>query len=392
MLLFQLDQLDEEKLQKICDDLTSETLTLEFKRDLPGKEKEDKVEFLKDVAALANAEGGDLIYGIEEKSGSALRIHPIAVSSIDAEKRRLGQILDGGVEPRITGIRFQEVVVSGGYVLVLRVPLSYDGPHRISYNSDERFLLRSGTHISKMSYDQIKSAFDRTASLAERAKHFRRERLEAIRTGQTPKPVMSGPLCVTHIIPLASINGRQAIDVAGLSRNPIGILFADWNHNTWTLNLDGIVTHSVISDASPNTYGYNQVYRTGSTEAVFHGGSIVSTEKNIPSTVVTNFIRMSIDRNIKFLKQSGFSGPAIVGVAMLNVEDYTLGVGGVFHIFEKTVADRSSLILPEVWLESLDTLTDIDEIVRPMMDILWQSFGVERCLEYTSEGKWNPRQ
>jgi hypothetical protein len=391
MLPYHLNQLDETKLQQVCNESTSESLTLEFKRELPSKEKSDKVEFIKDVTALANAEGGDIVYGIAEKGGTALRLHPITGTTSDAEMRRLGQILDGGVEPRITGVHFQEVAVNGGFILVLRIPQSYDGPHRIIQDNDGRFVLRTKTHTSDMSYSQLKAAFDRTATLTDRAKSFRAERLNAIRQGLTPKPVMPGPLCVVHIIPLVSLTGRQSIDVVGLSRNPGAIYFHEWGHGTSTLNLDGIVVHSPISN-SP-TYGYIQIYRTGCTESAFCGDSLASQgNRSIPSTNITHFFRKTIEKNIEVLKQSGVSGPAVVGVAMLNVQDYQFAVGGVYNYIQTAVADRNSLVLPEIWIESLDNLADIDEIVRPIMDILWQSFGVERCFEYSSDGKWNPRR
>jgi hypothetical protein len=322
MLLYQLDQLDESKLQQLCDDQISESLTLEFKRELPGKD--GKIEFLKDVAALANADGGDLIYGIEEKLGVALRIHPIKVSSIDSEKRRLGQILDGGVEPRITGIRFQGVSVSEGFVLVLRIPQSYDGPHWVIHNNDDgKFFLRSGSHTSNMSYDQLKTAFDHTASLAERAKSFRRERLDAIHSGQTPRPVIAGPLCVAHVIPLISLTGRQAINVASLSRDTANrylMAFDSWHHDQCTLNLDGIVNY-----CSSGNLGYNQIYRTGCTESVFNGGA----ENSIYSKIITENFRMAIEKNISFLKHFGISGPAIIGVAMLNLQGYKFAISSV---------------------------------------------------------------
>jgi hypothetical protein len=100
---------------------------------------------------------------------------------------------------------------------------------------------------------------------------------------------------------------------------------------------------------------------------------------------------MSIDKNINVLKRLGLSGPTIVGVAMLNVEGYELGIGRHLLGHRRAVADRNSLALPEVWLESLDTLADIDELVKPMMDVLWQSFGMEKCLEYAASGQWKPR-
>jgi predicted HTH transcriptional regulator len=42
-----------------------EARTLEYKRALPGGSDADRREFLADVASLANAAGGDLIFGVE---------------------------------------------------------------------------------------------------------------------------------------------------------------------------------------------------------------------------------------------------------------------------------------------------------------------------------------
>lgn len=78
---------------------------------------------MKDVCALANAGGGDIIYGIEERDGAASQLKPITQEAQDALQRRLSQVLD---DPRITGIEFVHVPASSGYVTVLRVPGSFD--------------------------------------------------------------------------------------------------------------------------------------------------------------------------------------------------------------------------------------------------------------------------
>ena len=71
MLLQSLERIDEELLQKLCQDGCPESSTLEFKQVLPGKSDKDKREFCKDVVALANADGGDLVYGVKEEEGGA---------------------------------------------------------------------------------------------------------------------------------------------------------------------------------------------------------------------------------------------------------------------------------------------------------------------------------
>jgi predicted HTH transcriptional regulator len=56
-----LEQIREDDLQLILG--VTESRELEFKEKL-GKSDQDVKEFLKDVSAMANATGGDLIYGI----------------------------------------------------------------------------------------------------------------------------------------------------------------------------------------------------------------------------------------------------------------------------------------------------------------------------------------
>ena len=48
-------------IEALVADATSESTTLEVKRDLPGAEDEAKREFRADVSALANTSGGYLV-------------------------------------------------------------------------------------------------------------------------------------------------------------------------------------------------------------------------------------------------------------------------------------------------------------------------------------------
>src|SRR5258708_3965204 len=127
---------DEARLRELCAQHCPESQTLEFKQTLPGLTDQAKSEFLKDVCAFANSEGGELVYGIAEKNGEAKEVCAITDESADAAARRLGQITDARLEPRLVGIRPQEVTIAGGgYVLILRVPASFSGPHRYTVNN-----------------------------------------------------------------------------------------------------------------------------------------------------------------------------------------------------------------------------------------------------------------
>ena len=398
MLLETLDHVSADFLNKLCDDRCPESDTLDFKRDLPGGLDKDKHELLKDVCSLANTDGGDIVYGIEEKSGAASALTPIAGESADAAKRRISQVLDAGLEPRVQGLRLHHVEVAGGYVLVVRVPASFDGPHCVRTNNNRRFVMRNGTSTTDLTFDQLRAAFDRTATLTERARRFIATRLQLVIDHKSPKPLMSGALLVVHLVPVAGLAGRQTVDLNTLySKDFTLFLGDDWGGGSRTFNLDGLVVHPG-GRQDDGYYAYNHIFRTGAMEGVSLGGEKRQVQPGSPERAIvwsldmSKFFHSSVGIFMQSAKRWSFAGPAVLSIAVLHVEGYKLSIGDVFHPFSQAVSDRSHLVLPEVWIENLDT-ADIDSTVRPLMDMLWQAFGVERCLDFdATTGAYSPRR
>lgn len=380
--------LNESVIQELCTQQYSESQTLDFKQTLPALSDKEKSEFLKDVCALANSDGGDLVYGVKEVSGKASQISPITGEDADAAKRRLGQVLDAGIEPRLVGLQLIDVpVAAGGYVLVVRVPASFNGPHRYTINGVGRFVMRNGTHTTELTYGQLRNAFDRTASLAERARNFRETRLKAIANRKTWRRVVEGPICVVHLIPIAAMNEAQKIDVSALSRNYTEFMFSGWNGGSRSTNLDGLVVYP--GGKGPEATAFTQIFRSGALEAVRSGALLIDpTQKAIPSATVSGFYREAIGKFLDASRKLGFSGPAIMGIALLGVGDY---IWATPDPFEKPKADRPDLVLPEVWIDHVEAVKDVDEVARPVLEMLWQAFDVEVCMMYDRTGKWQQR-
>jgi hypothetical protein len=80
------------------------------------------------------------------------------------------------------------------------------------------------------------------------------------------------------------------------------------------------------------------------------------------------------------IKEWGFAGPAVISLALLNVEGYELRLGELFDDYARGAADRQALVLPERWVDDLGAFAP-DDILRPMMDMLWQAFDAPRCDE-----------
>jgi hypothetical protein len=390
MSLTSFEPLDEKRLLEVCSQQVQESATLDFKRELPGLGDDGKREFLKDVCALANGDGGDLVYGIAEDAGKANSVLPITENA-DATKRRLGQILDSGIEPRVSGIVLNDVPVSGGYVLVVRVPSSFNGPHRYFQNQASRFVMRSGTHTADLTYSQLRAAFDRTATLGEAARRFRSTRLEIIRDRLTWRPMMPGPICVVHLVPLAAMAGTRSVDIAALYNNYSEFVFGFWNSASRSTNLDGLVVHPGAAREQKHIPAYTMIFRSGAFEAARYGGGFADLSRKAISAIgVSKFVRDTISMFLNAARRFGYVGPAIAGAALLTVSDFIFSLPSE-HFDQPGSADRPDIILPETWVDAIEAATNVDEIARPLLNVLWQAFDVEQCWLFDKNGVWQPK-
>lgn len=364
-----LADIDEARLNELLG--ASESVTLEFKRELPGSDERAKSELLKDVCAMANTAGGDIIG-----------------EPFDAAQRRLAQVLDA-IEPRLVALKSWSVALAaGGYVMVLRVSQSLTGPHCYVQNGRFRFPRRDGSRSVDMTYDQLRSAFDQKATLTERAQKFRQTRLNRIREGDVWREMKTGPVCVIHAIPISSAGGRHAVDVGAVYQEAAGLMMKHWSGGSRLLNLDGLLTYS---QSGPSVSDYLMLFRTGALEIVAVVGAEHQGEKWLASASIGNLVRDALEVSLAAFRRFQITGPAIFGIALIGTNGYQFALGQMRQFFHgTTLADRDGFVLPETWIEDVSAPVDADVVARPILDILWQSFGLTHCLDYTPEGKWAP--
>jgi predicted HTH transcriptional regulator len=158
LLHIPLDQIDEAQLQSLIRGQAVETRDIEYKRDTYGNRDSDAGEFLADVSSFANTSGGDIIIGMAAKAGVPSNIVPMAVEAADGEKLRLESIARSGLQPRIFGLDFSAVPVNGGAVIIVRVPRSYNAPHRLirQGTGNHRFYARSSAGKYEPNVDELR--------------------------------------------------------------------------------------------------------------------------------------------------------------------------------------------------------------------------------------------
>lgn len=152
-----LDKINEEDLKRLIEDRVGEGQYVEYKSQMYNKtEKRDWRELFKDVSAIANAEGGFLIIGIEEdKEGYP---HTMAgISNGENEKDRILSACDNSILERILGIKIFPIPVrEEKSVLVIFIPKSTRAPHVVTYEGWNRFFIRRDRHNRPMTIFEIK--------------------------------------------------------------------------------------------------------------------------------------------------------------------------------------------------------------------------------------------
>lgn len=381
MIAAELQNVTEADLSALIAIRRPESQTIDYKRDTYTADQRGRHDLCADVSALANSSGGDLIIGIDEDpNGCALAITPI-VGNPDAEQRRLLDVLANGVEPKIPGLRIRAVDVAGGFVIVIRVPQSWTAPHRVLTN--QHFFAREGARKRQLDMPEIRSAFLRSSGLAERLSSFRAERLGRIVAGETPLKLRAGVPTVLHVFPL--LNRDVSIDPNAYDNGPHSLPVISGNALSYRINLDGVVA---FRDAGGEGSGaYTQFYRDGRVEAVriftnpADGGRI-----NIPSRAFERELLDFYRRMTAEMRRLELGPPFALTYSILRARSAVLGVGPEFAmagIGEFSTFDRDTVLIPDL---VVNEQREPEQDLRPMFDLIWQSAGLARSLNYRDDG------
>jgi hypothetical protein len=168
-------------VQQLVVDAHVESQTVEFKRELPFLKPSDKLEVAKDVSAMANASGGWIVYGIDERVGaSGIKVAAAAVPLIPGSSAPhdgahwIDDVIVGNVTPR-PSYRVRQIPASGGVYIVVHVAPTADDLFMVS---DGRFYRRSEQGARRMTEPEIRQAYALISRRREDARRYVREVVE----------------------------------------------------------------------------------------------------------------------------------------------------------------------------------------------------------------------
>ena len=211
------DEIGEADIHELIARQEAESKTLDYKQSAIGSKDSDKKEFLADVSSFANASGGYLFIGIEEKEGVPISIPGLPSIDPDREIARLENLCRDGIDRRIPGLRMKAVPVEGkSPVLLINVPRSWAKLHMVKHQGHNKFYSRNsnGKHI--LDVEEIRSGFLASEAAGERLRRFRIERVASIEAGETPVATDPGPTMAFHLVPFSSSDSTIMFDVGRL--------------------------------------------------------------------------------------------------------------------------------------------------------------------------------
>ncbi len=378
------DELVETDLKELIDASVPEGLRIEYKRETYGNSDSEKREALKDISAFANSHGGHLIIGVTDNNGVATSLSGIDGCDIDAEILRLEQLIRTGIEPRILSIRIMPILLkSGTHVIVIRVPHSWNLPHRVCAQNSNRFWIRNSCGVHEASMEELRNLFTLTSDVFDKIRNFRIDRIKMITEERWQRPLFNNGRLILHIVPLSAFSSHEKIELENASAthkmfSPIGSMGM-----TPRFNFDGFINER----GGEFNYGYTQIFRNGIIEAT-KANIVIEREgiRFIPGKSIEEQLFQILPSFIDGLRQINVSPPLVI---LLSFE----GVEGVKYIVSRDELinepiDRPLLLLPECILEEFGTEHDYHRAVKPAFDALWNAVGYSHCMFYNNDGVW----
>ncbi|MBP7768450.1 ATP-binding protein [Candidatus Woesebacteria bacterium] len=159
------DLQSEQDLLDLIKNKVQESVELDFKEagSLSGSEGKKK-DIGKDVSSFANSAGGVILYGIVEDQSDHTASAIEGVSAATFSKERLEQVINSQVQPRIDGLRIQQIDLlsqKGKAVYVVTIPQSDRAPHQAG---DKRYYKRFNFESVPMEDYEVKDVSRRLSS------------------------------------------------------------------------------------------------------------------------------------------------------------------------------------------------------------------------------------
>lgn len=400
MLCNRLEDIVLTDLQYLIDNEVCEGKEIEYKSELHIETGDERREFLADVSSFANANGGDLIFGIVEDNDTKL---PTSISGIQMKNedeiiRQIENMLRDSIQPRIPDIRFKMMPVNDNkYVLIIRVAPSFITPHRVTYKGWDKFLTRNSKGKYQMDVNELRTAFNMTQEFSKQIEDYKLNRIAEIGANRYRILQDEYPIFVIQLLPISAFQRNNFYSINEIYSTMNSVESSSFNiANNKQITVDGVIINDVYRQA------FNNLNRTAyahyKTNGIIEKATTLFFNPNFESTNISPSKKLkliyrsdlvektiaTIEEMLKFYKLIEMNTPIIVSCAIINGNGFTIPnnewldtCGGI---------DRDILLIPDVLIDNL--FVDASKCMQPVFDSIWNACGYMCCPAYNDNGEF----
>ncbi len=384
----------ESDLRQLIENQISESQTIDYKLSLSVNTDEEKKEFLADIVSFANTIGGHLIIGMKEDKGLPIELPGVQIDDPDQTKLRLEEVIQKGVAQRISGIAIRPPIklANDNWAIVIYIPQSLAAPHMVSYKGSSRFYARHSGGKYQLDIPQIRQAFLLSASIEQKIRDFRLDRIAKVRADDMPVTLNNYPKIVLHSIPLAAYQVTQVFEISDMPR-AFFTHTSDYRFQHHRFNLDGAVFYTQTGESAVMR-AYQQIFRNGNFEYV--SADIITPSINdreligIPSPEFEVQLIQQTDKILSFQKTIGIEPPIYLLVSFVGVKGLKIARG--LQLIYQGI-DRDILLIPEILFDTYPSkIEEVARLLRPALDTIWNSAGAPQSPNYDKDGNYRRRE
>lgn len=382
-----LDAVTYQDLLALIENKVPESRMLEYKEALVLDGDRARLDFLADVSAFANTDGGVILYGMRAErdatgktTGMAAEVIGLPGIQPDQELLHLGGLLQDGLSPPVRSqvrMRFIPIPGSGNTVLVLGVGRSLVGPHVIQFQKNWRFHRRNDAGNYTPDVGELRQMFLARETWIETAERFRRHRVQQVLSGQVyPRLSSTKATLFVHVLPLspgpALIDVKAAYDELVKGPRPPMTTYLEARFNA-----DGLLLFDTEGEYVIRSY--TQWFRNGALEAYT---SDITRSHSFGSGTPTTILEAAgatqglpslvLEATTTMRETLGLEPPFGVFLTLMGARGSR--ILSTFAVPARTQVETDEIYVPPVILDDMDA--PIAEALMPATEVIWQAGGL----------------
>ena len=361
-----------------------ESSTLDYKRDVYATTEGGRKEFAKDLTAFANKDGGILLVGVREENGAPAEVVGVPAAEVDSAILWLESVARSGVNPHLPSLVINQVSIENKALIAVSVPRGMDPPYEVA-SAGGRFFVRDERSVRTMSREEIKFAVSRSTTLMDRVDQFVDERMRAFTEAMRREQTLGSILIVTPLFDETLSFRYDLPTVASLVPN---LKSLDGGMiSSGKPRLDGLLFE--FDKLEGQAAGSARIFRHGGIEIIdgYMFGRLPDGRMTPGLTLMNGLIKAVRDNVALARKITGAESFAID----FRIQSEPGKQIAFYNNQQPPISDRADLMFDRLIASQQDLdVRESANVVRPLLDQIWQAFGQMNCRYFTDAGKYQP--